>query len=99
MDVTIPTLSDVVRNPRRKSIDYGLNGLRLLSASLGVPSIQILDRVPRSCSCGLFPRAALLPGSFPRKRRTSSEQGRPVWSYESRRARCGDTKASIAPRC
>ena len=28
MDVTIPTLSDVVRNPRRKSIDYGLNGLR-----------------------------------------------------------------------
>jgi hypothetical protein len=37
MDVTIPTLSDVVRNPRRKSIDYGLNGQRLQIESGNLP--------------------------------------------------------------
>ena len=50
--------------PSGKSAVCGLNGLR---PTLRVGTFKILDRVPRSCSYGLFPWAALLRFAFGQK--------------------------------
>ena len=66
----------------RKSTAYGLNGRR---PTLRV-GVLILDRIPRSCSCGLFPWVALL---------SAKKYGTPHFSVRKRTSKYSRSLAEL----